>query len=45
MENKKPIGQVVGDLIALLVIKDVLTLEDCKTILGEDNFKRIIEEE
>lgn len=40
----KTIGQIVGDLIGILTIKDVLTLEEVKTIIGEDKFKQLIEE-
>lgn len=41
---RKTIGQIVGDLIGILTLKDVLTLEEVKTIVGEDNFKQLIEE-
>lgn len=40
----KTIGQIVGDLIGILTFKDVLTLEEVKTIIGEDKFKQLIEE-
>ena len=40
----KTIGQIVGDLIGILTLKDVLTLEEVKTIIGEDKFKQLIEE-
>lgn len=40
----KTIGQIVGDLIGILTLKDVLTLEEVKTIVGEDNYNKMIEE-
>lgn len=40
----KPIGQIVGDLIAVLLNKDVLTLEEVKLVVGEDNYNKMIEE-
>ena len=40
----KTIGHIVGDLIGILTLKDVLTLEEVKTIVGEDNYNKIIEE-
>jgi hypothetical protein len=40
----KTIGQIVGDLIGILTLKDVLTLEEVKTIIGEDKFNQLIEE-
>ena len=40
----KSIGNIIGDLIAVLLIKDVLTLEEVKTIIGEDKYKQLLEE-
>ena len=40
----KPIGQIIGDLIAVLLNKDVLTLEEVKLVVGEDNYNKMIEE-
>lgn len=40
----KTIGQIVGDLIGILTLKGVLTLEEVKTIVGEDNYNKMIEE-
>lgn len=40
----KMIGQIIGDLIAVLLNKDVLTLEEVKVIIGEDNYNKMIEE-
>lgn len=40
----KPIGNIIGDLIAVLLKKDVLTLEEVKDVIGEDNYNKIIEE-
>ena len=40
----KTIGQIVGDLIGILTFKDVLTLEEVKTIIGEDNYNKMIKE-
>ena len=40
----KSLGQIVGALIGILAFKDVLTLEEVKTIIGEDKFKQLIEE-
>ena len=41
----KPIGQIIGDLIAVLLNKDVLTLEEVKVVVGEDNYNKMIEED
>lgn len=35
----KTIGNVIGDLIAVLLAKGVLTLEEVRRIVGEDNYK------
>lgn len=40
----KSIGQIVGDLIAVLLKNDVLTLEEVKLVVGEDTYNKIIEE-
>lgn len=40
----KTIGQIVGDLAAMLVVKNVLTLEEFKNVIGEDNFNQILKE-
>lgn len=40
----KPIGQIVGDMAAMLYIKGVLSLEEFKEVIGEDNFNKLIKE-
>lgn len=40
----KAIGTIIGDLIAVLLNKDVLTLEEVKLVVGEDNYNKMIEE-
>lgn len=40
----KLIGYIIGDLIAVLLKKDVLTLEEVKIVVGEDNYNKMIEE-
>ena len=40
IKEDKPIGNILGDLIAILLNKDVLTLEETKTIVGEVIFNR-----
>lgn len=40
----KSIGNIIGDLIAVLLNKDVLTLEEVKLVVGEDNYNKMIEE-
>lgn len=40
----KSIGNVIGDLIVVLVKKGVLTLEEVRLVVGEDNYKKAIEE-
>lgn len=40
----KSIGNVIGDLIVVLLEKDVLTLEDIRLIVGEDNYNKMFEE-
>lgn len=40
----KSIGYIIGDLIAVLLKKDVLTLEEVKIVVGEDNYNKMIEE-
>ena len=40
----KSIGNIIGDLIAVLLNKDVLTLEEVKIVVGEDNYNKMIEE-
>lgn len=40
----KSIGNVIGDLIVVLLEKDVLTLEDIRRIVGEDNYNKMFEE-
>ena len=40
----KSIGNVIGDLIVVLVRKGVLTLEETRLVVGEDNYNKVIEE-
>ena len=40
----KPIGQIVGDMAAMLLIKGVLSLDEFKNVIGEDNFNKILKE-
>jgi hypothetical protein len=40
----KPIGQIVGDMAAMLYIKGVLSLDEFKNVIGEDNFNKLIKE-
>ena len=40
----KSIGQIVGDMAAMLFIKGVLSLDEFKNVIGEDNFNKMIEE-
>ena len=42
IKKDKPIGEILGDLIAVLLNKDVLTLEETKTIVGEEIFNRCL---
>jgi hypothetical protein len=42
--SNKPIGQIIGDLTAILYLKDVITLEEFIKIIGEDNYKKLVEE-
>lgn len=41
-KERKPIGNILGDLIAILLNKNVLTLEEVKTIVGEEIFNRCL---
>lgn len=40
----KLLGTVIGDLIAVLLAKGALTLEEVRLIVGEDNYNKMIEE-
>ncbi len=40
----KSIGNVIGDLIVVLVRKGVLTLEEVRLVVGADNYNKVIEE-
>ena len=44
MSSNKPIGQIIGDLTAILFLKGVITLEELIKIIGEDNYKKLVEE-
>lgn len=45
IKEEKPIGNILGDLIAILLNKNVLTLEETKTIVGEEIFNRCLKKE
>lgn len=42
IKEEKPIGNILGDLIAILLNKNVLTLEETITIVGEEIFNRCL---
>lgn len=42
--SNKPIGQIIGDLTAILFIKNVITYDEFIKIIGEDNYKKLVEE-
>ena len=44
MKSNKPIGQIIGDLTAILFIKNVITYDEFIKIIGEDNFNKLVEE-
>ena len=39
----KSLGEIVGDLVGILLYKDILTVEEVKTIFGEYYFNMILE--
>ena len=44
MTSNKPIGQIIGDLTAILLVKNLITLDEFIKIIGEENYKKLIEE-
>lgn len=39
--DKKPIGAIIGDLISLLVCKEIITIDELKEIIGEAYFNEL----
>lgn len=44
MTDKKPIGAILGDLIAVLVSKEVLDINELKMIVGDAYFEELVKE-
>jgi hypothetical protein len=40
----KPIGEIVGNIAAILYVKGIVNLEEFKEVIGEDNFNKLIKE-
>lgn len=44
MTDKKPLGSILGDLIAVLVSKKVLTVNELEMIVGDAYFEELVKE-
>lgn len=44
MTDKKPIGAILGDLICVLVSKEVLDINELKMIVGDVYFEELVKE-
>ena len=44
MTDKKPIGAILGDLICVLVSKEVLDINELKMIVGDAYFEELVKE-
>ena len=42
--DKKPLGAIVGDLIAVLVSKEVINIDELKMIVGDAYFEEMVKE-
>ena len=42
--DKKLLGAIVGDLIAVLVSKKIITVDELKMIVGEAYFEELLKE-
>lgn len=40
----KPIGEIVGNIAAVLYVKGIVNLEEFKQIIGDENFDKLIKE-
>lgn len=40
----KSIGEIVGNIAAILFVKGIVNLEELKQIIGDENFDKLIKE-